>query len=426
MLWWIPELNKGSVLPQNSTYLSGFNMSLNMGATVTEAVGVEPTVKYMGGNATSTIKRRTRERPMQMSAEGAKMVEERMETAGIRLPEGREILGKEDIGTDIQNLSKSPVEIRHQSVQEVIQAMEDFKTRSQEILETQRTLTASKKHAKLRKEVAKWDKEIEYPQCRWAVLEPRPGFWREGQLQSNGGLTGAAMKTALFMDMNLRLINLEAHVKALEEKGHDITALKVEVLKLGTEFRLECLEENGPSMQDSLDSLLEDQLGFHASPQVVPFDRRAYEPIKAEPEDFWPKEALCLLDVTPVTRDLAVPELANRREGVLTAQELIKHLFQQKVTSVPFALDSLAPNAAQDLIPMVQSITDPRKGGRLDPSMVKVRMLTDDMIEGLVKAWFEWPFRPTQWQLALAAGGGLGSDSSHAEVAMTPEGVSDM
>ena len=34
--------------------------------------------------------------------------------------------------------------------------------------------------------------------------------------------------------------------------------------------------------------------------------------------------------------------------------------------------------------------------------MVKVRMLSEEMVEGLVRAWFEWPFKPRLIDLALA------------------------
>ncbi|KAF2207370.1 hypothetical protein CERZMDRAFT_91799 [Cercospora zeae-maydis SCOH1-5] len=52
---------------------------------------------------------------------------------------------------------------------------------------------------------------------------------------------------------------------------------------------------------------------------------------------------------------------------------------------------------------MVPAITDPRKGGRLDPKHMKVRQLTSEMLEGLIKAWFEWPFKPDGWELNFRA-----------------------
>ena len=43
----------------------------------------------------------------------------------------------------------------------------------------------------------------------------------------------------------------------------------------------------------------------------------------------------------------------------------------------------------------------------MDPSRMSVRMLSHEMMVGLMRAFLEWPFRPSNMDLALAQGEGL-------------------
>ena len=95
-------------------------------------------------------------------------------------------------------------------------------------------------------------------------------------------------------------------------------------------------------------------------------------------------------------------DVASQSESAKVVQQLLKHLYIGVSLSVVHQLNRVAPNAGNDLPRLVPEITDARKGGRLDPVKVVVRMLSEEMIEGLCKAFLEWPFRPAMWQLALA------------------------
>jgi transcription factor 1 len=46
---------------------------------------------------------------------------------------------------------------------------------------------------------------------------------------------------------------------------------------------------------------------------------------------------------------------------------------------------------------------DARQGGRMDPRRLKVRNMNEEMLAGLVKAFLEWPFRPSNVEMALAS-----------------------
>ncbi|KAK3071438.1 hypothetical protein LTR53_008643, partial [Teratosphaeriaceae sp. CCFEE 6253] len=140
-------------------------------------------------------------------------------------------------------------------------------------------------------------------------------------------------------------------------------------------------------------------------------------PLKADPTEFWPHNQLMLLDMVPKPRDLAVPDLMSRSEGAKLCELLLRSLLQSTTKTFAEALDSMGPNAARDLIPMIPAAFDTRTGGRMNPYNIRTRMLSEDTIEGLVKAWVEWPFKPSLEDLELAAdsgGGGEGDEAADA------------
>ena len=138
-----------------------------------------------------------------------------------------------------------------------------------------------------------------------------------------------------------------------------------------------------------------------SQPSTLHRDRRPYEPLQIQADEIWPQYELTLLDIVPSPRDLSAPGIADRREGTKLCQELLKHLYNSPKLPVPVALDRIAPNAAQDLIPEIPTITDARRGGRLDVSKMSVRMLTPEMVEELVKAFLECHLGLRLWRWRL-------------------------
>lgn len=218
------------------------------------------------------------------------------------------------------------------------------------------------------------------------------------------------VRVVVIKDLEARLINLEAEYAAVRDTNPDPKALDVcrdSILASGKLVAHLNLKFLGERRRDHTSALTDDLLSAEAQPATIHRDRRLYEPLQAKTEEFWPQYELTLLDITPDTRDLSAPGIANRREGTKICQELLKYLFHSPKMPVPVALERVAPNAAQDLIPEVPAITDARRGGRLDPGTMSVRMLTPEMVEGLVKAFLEWPFRPSTVQLALEQDAGF-------------------
>ena len=386
MLWWLPEMFKVAVQSGTQAYSKRpGHVGLEMGVHISEVVGVKPSYLYRHQIRSNTV---TRRRFGLYDEIRNQEVATRMRENGISVPEGRQVQ-KHELNNDSDDREtpfKSPLTITVDNLsalqEKIDQASKRFNELSRVNLVAMRDKRAARKVAEA----------LEYPQCHAATAA---SMSTKSPIQTE--------KSTALMDLGLRLINLEANFKALEERSDDrahIDQLRSKILSLGNGFReLVANSQSWTKLEVSL--LLEDELTFHQPGPFHAWDRRSYEPLQAHQSDFYPETELALYEVTPKSRDLSVPDLANSREAAKTCADLLKHLFAYHGSPLPDTLDKIAVNAGKDLIPMVPAITDVRRGGRLNPSDFKTRCLTEEMIEGLVKAFFEWPFRPQQWEIAL-------------------------
>lgn len=149
--------------------------------------------------------------------------------------------------------------------------------------------------------------------------------------------------------------------------------------------------------------LLYERIGIVQDPPLLPLDRRAFEPLNIEVDEFWPQSNLLLLDVQPRKENFA-SDITSAIEANLVMRELAQTMAQKKTDPLPLALDRLAPNAGRDLVEACPSITNPLKGGRLDPMDVHIRTMTREMFGEIIRAFLEWPFRPTIGQMVSWGG----------------------
>ena len=408
MLWWVPEACKLEVFAESVMQRSSFNVGLDMGAKVTEVAGVTPVASMLRpkGRADDGYKA--------AGATSQRNAEEAMRSSGMTLPSDREQLSTNEPNVNAVPERPSPLVARHYDLSELENAIQTAQRRLRLVVAIARLGTIRKPASELQEAFA----SLEYPECA-----ERVNFRRAGGSMAVKSEYMERKVTVLF-DLNLRLVNIEASLKDLEDQGIDKEALsqaKENVLQLDGELQEE-FEDLGDMYQDMLNILIDTTISSHLSQPIVPADSKAYKPFAIEDHEVWPKYGIMLLDIVPKGRDLSVPDLADRKEGTRVCQELLKYLFGHRAKPVTWALDRIAPNAAQDLIPQVPAITDPRKGGRLNPDRMRVRMLSEQMVEGLVKAFVEWPFRPESWQLALAGGEMEGSESAEDDV-VDPPGI---
>ncbi|KAF2219912.1 hypothetical protein BDZ85DRAFT_321882 [Elsinoe ampelina] len=131
---------------------------------------------------------------------------------------------------------------------------------------------------------------------------------------------------------------------------------------------------------------------------VLAFDRRPHEPLATRPDEFWPNIPLMLLEIDPLERNFA-SDITSREEGTAVMRSFILGLYQRKGTSLWDGLNSFCPGLAEDMYEAVPELRNPRHGGRLDPKDLRIFALPRNLLEKLVVAYLEWPFRPSEHEI---------------------------
>ncbi len=391
MLWWLPERYKHTVIPSHYIYdRSKLSAGIEMAYDVSEVAGVQPSAM---AKFTGRVGYTERSRPKIYDEVNRQTVAERMQTTGLVLPEGRILLDPRPSKSKIESSNEylSPLSNTAETVDGLQAQLKDFKTGLDElscwIKPGQRIGKSARSKAKRASALA----IVLYPQCK---IPNRQATQRRANYDTIG----------IVSDMAFRLINIEAGFAKLKEE-HMIDSsnddLDDRIKTLSNKFY--SVVSSSRQMDTIIQDIVEDELAFCSSSPLSMLDCRAYEPLQAETADFYPEQDMTLIDFMPRELDFSVPGLATRQEVTTLMMDLLKNMFVKKSTSVPKTLDTtIGVNAGRDLVNMVPEITDIRKGGRINPNDLRVRALTRDMIEGLAKGFFEWPFRPERWQLTLA------------------------
>ncbi|KAL9096475.1 MAG: hypothetical protein Q9165_001472 [Trypethelium subeluteriae] len=216
-----------------------------------------------------------------------------------------------------------------------------------------------------------------------------------------------------------RLYRLRHHRRSMENLGkklNGLAALDEELVQLELAIAAEDLSDNdkenltmkmqaklaelkakqsrlGAAQQTRLSSVIDNLLARNRESSLLSWDRRAFEPLQMTKHEVYPPEHLALLDFQPKP-PLSFPSKNQSDEEKLEAM-FISKLFVTPGQTLRKALETCAPGAADALIPQAPSVTDPTRGGRLDVDLLRVRLLTLEMVDELLKAWMDWPFRPT-------------------------------
>lgn len=169
----------------------------------------------------------------------------------------------------------------------------------------------------------------------------------------------------------------------------DGTAKDAELQKLETlekEFaeRWKLLDGNTkPQVLSDLD----DRISIRAPYTLLQWDKRDFEPLVMRPEEVWPSNRVSLADFVP----RPIPE-GQTDEDWEYLQDFISGLIFQSTDTVSDALEHVQAGGSE-LITEVDALRDPSKGGRLDKSQMRLRMLTTEAMAELCKAYRAWPFR---------------------------------
>ncbi|KAJ8610409.1 hypothetical protein MRB53_038571 [Persea americana] len=360
MLWWLEEDRKFPHLSYESVYTRRpLNIALELACKVHQVAGTRSVVHV------PEIKKRAIPRPLPIQQQIQDHVQATTHSDGMVVPEARRLLQLDlpDVQDHLEGLN--PLEVDCKTFADLSDMLRKFNDYMPFVEQTLNKNYAGKPKVPFDKSLKDDFSLMKYKKCADICREPAkdlPPLTRE-------------KKPAYALDLLLRMLNIEASYCALAEHFPD-DQQKEDLHQRILETSKACVLDN---------------------------DKRRYDPLGVEPGDFFPATKMSLFDLTPKSVDFGVKGIASTAEGTRIAQVVIKMLFLWPNQPVPVVFDHIAVNASKDVIKMVPAITDPRRGGRLDPMNVNVRMLSSDVLIDLIKAFIAWPFRPEIWKLDVAA-----------------------
>lgn len=201
-----------------------------------------------------------------------------------------------------------------------------------------------------------------------------------------------------------QLQKLKEQVETCGDIGEGMYNLEVEILgmKDGPEkdALVKKLEELNRAWDKSLASLnsnhrhavlndTDERISLRTLPYPrIQWDRRPFEPLLMRSDEAWPQNRLSLISAEPIpSRSLDRPH--DHFEWV---HDFIYGLFNIPADAIDHALDKMQ-HGLSDIIKDCPSLKDPKQGGRLNMKQFRVRLLTVDMIDELVVAYRNWPFK---------------------------------
>lgn len=385
MLLWMTDEDKDKIVPQDVYQRGKFALDMEMSGSVEVVVN--------SGKLSSEVGFYDQEmRSMQRVAET-------MDGNGMKPPPGRHSLNYLDAtsalsqevrpATDSQNIDpqKDNVMLRWEGSSELARLEKAYAAGELNVTKT-RSAQAGDLQSRRRSRTShdpRWQRLLQL-RHHYKMLK-----------SSYEKLTPLASLDEEIFQMELSLTN-----KTLSDD--DSVRMTKEMQSKANEFKARRAELN-VTEQRRLAVLIDNRFARDRDVPLLQWDRRSFEPLRADKDEFFAPNHLSLLDFQP--KPPLVFDTIDQSEDGQLASWFVSALFLRNASSVTAALDSCAPAAAEALIPQAPSVTDPRKGGRLDPSELRVRVLTVEMVDELVKAWNDWPFRPSLSE--LRATGALGS-----------------
>ncbi|KAL1305996.1 hypothetical protein AAFC00_004129 [Neodothiora populina] len=377
MLFWHPDISRTSVIPGMASIRSGFSAALDAAADLVEVAGRDRSIYMDEDEHENRLSGKYRKPDLEILS--AENVMEKMERKGMHMPACRQpILYK----AALQRKGLSPAERADTlRAQPIAHLPEDFSLPEALDAHEERLKNFCKvvlRTTKSPREVLDFPYKYKFPESATKTLKEKE-----------------RARIGPFMDIWGDHLALEVVLAKQKSKSPDKVSAEVEqkLRRLAVQLREAFLHKNMIAKQSRVhaQSMVNEAHAFDT--KMLAHDRRPYETLVVESNEFWPRFGMFLLDIQPRQENMA-DEVMSAVTASTTMRELVTALFQLHASSVAVALDRMAPNAAQDLLPQAPSIMDASKGGRLDAEDMTVRMLTRDMIRELTSAYLEWPFKP--------------------------------
>ncbi|CAO2656407.1 Nn.00g052100.m01.CDS01 [Neocucurbitaria sp. VM-36] len=208
-------------------------------------------------------------------------------------------------------------------------------------------------------------------------FKKRPNVWNN--IKVKAGVEELA-------DIGEELYNLECRILEMEDGPQkDVNMKKLEDLDRIWQQRVDNFATNFSAAPISE---VDDRLAIRTPPcPRLQWDRRPFEPLVMSPDEVWPQNRLLLISAEPIpTPSSQDPDWFE------WMQDFVFGLYSQPAMSIDHALDKMQ-HGLSGIIQDCPTLKNPKKGGRLLMHHLRVRMLTIEMIEELVSAYRNWPFK---------------------------------
>lgn len=187
-------------------------------------------------------------------------------------------------------------------------------------------------------------------------------------------------------DIGEEMYKLECEILGMQD-GLEKDSAMARLAELNTKWDQGIQSQNANYAMASV-AELDDRISIRSPSSFhLQWDTRPYEPFVMRNDEVWPQNRLSLVFSEPTPKP--VSEFPDFHKWVT---DFMFGLFAHPKDGVNAALDKMQ-HGLSDIINECPTLKDPEKGGRLQMEHLRVRMLTNEMIIELVKAYKDWPFK---------------------------------
>ncbi|XXH02077.1 hypothetical protein Hte_008442 [Hypoxylon texense] len=210
----------------------------------------------------------------------------------------------------------------------------------------------------------------------------------------------------------LDLISELDAITALYKSGE---ASPEEIKRLGAEWEAK-LQDNPNGFIEEFVTYKDNLHYYRQDPPILHWDRRPYDLMTVQPDEFFPNVQCSLLDIQPKAVHPLLRQTGPKSNRAADCFELIlTSMMGHSTLPVGQTLDALMPGAADYILPRWKSAKDVDRGGvavNTRHSELTPRMLNAPQWEELLELWMEWPFRPEFHELVGRTHDELGDQES--------------
>lgn len=367
LLMWMPDFEKSLILPRAVSLRKKLSIDLEMVCNVEEIAG--------GGIDTqiATV------RETFLEIKSSKQVAKRMETQNIHIPLSRQDVAPKQISRDVPTPAEDNTTALEYSHIMTTGSRRDWHSELKK-------LEQDYLDGKFPRVCSSPSSSGELPKGR---AEYTPEFSRLSVLKAHFKLNDRhriRVDELIQEQDTIDRLHSGILIKALNEPDRQ---RKLAGLKQRAETSKAYLENQPRQVRIMFNNNIDNRRALIMDPPLLMWDRRTAEPLIVREDEFCNPTQLALLDFQP---------LSPSPYPVTSAQSAMFDLIMGGLLNQPnddiYHLNSLAPGAADAIIPHVSALQDPQRGGRYDLSDFRIRCFTPEMIYGIFQAWENWPFKP--------------------------------